>query len=207
MFYSVAMISTIESKVLFKVKQSLSRWGMRKLYFRESKAFLLLSIKFDQLPKKKKKRRRRRERNGSNCLSFCIQEISTWIWISWNQLFCRSIFNWAQKGHAKRDVLEAFSQCHWYCQMCCNVFQRKYESQRYAHFLRLPCLWWGTWELNSCLNLLWLCSHGVVTLEWLPHSITAECERLHWPCPPNPLKLHHSAPWVLLCHLLVNLVQ
>ena len=76
MFYSVAMISTIESKVFFKVKQSLSRWGMRKLYFRESKAFLLLSIKFDQLPKKKKKKK---ERNGSNCLSFCIQEISTWI--------------------------------------------------------------------------------------------------------------------------------
>ena len=31
--YSVAMISTIESKVLFKVKQSLSHWGMRKLFF------------------------------------------------------------------------------------------------------------------------------------------------------------------------------
>ena len=31
--YSVAMISTIESKVLFKVKQSLSHCGMRKLFF------------------------------------------------------------------------------------------------------------------------------------------------------------------------------
>ena len=123
MFYSVAMISTIESKVLFKVKQSLSHWGMRKLFFRESKAFLRLSIKFDQLPPHtQKKKKKKTQRNGSNCLSFCIQEISTWIWISWNQLFYRSIFIWAKKGHAKRDVLEAFSQCHWYCQLCCKDY-------------------------------------------------------------------------------------
>ena len=30
----------------------------------------------------------------------------------WNQLFCRS-FKSAQKAHAKGDVSEAFSRCHW----------------------------------------------------------------------------------------------
>ena len=47
---------------------------MRKLYFRESKAFLLLSIKFDQLPKKKKKEEEEERETGLIACPFAFRK-------------------------------------------------------------------------------------------------------------------------------------
>ena len=60
-----------------------------------------------------KGKKEKREKGLIAC-PFAVRKSAPGSEFSWNQLFCRSIFKWAQKGHAKGDVLKAFSRCHWY---------------------------------------------------------------------------------------------